>query len=111
MQAEQALLWLNDLVGEQVDVHLIVTGSFGQSIVAQVRGELQHWTSDPELFPDDEGSYAGRYFVGDAELDVTDLDSFAEGPGFLNIHLTDGVRLMVMRAPPNFRPYQTPSTP
>lgn len=108
MQTEQALLWMNDLVGEQVDVHLVATGSFGQSIVTQVRGELQHWTSDAELFPeDDKGSYAGRYFVGDAELDLTDLDSFAEGPGFLNVHLAEGVRLTVLRAPSNFRPKES----
>jgi hypothetical protein len=105
MRTEQALLWLNNLVGEQVDVHLIATGRLGQSIVAQVRGELQHWTSDAELFPDaDEGGYAGRYFVGDAELDLTDLESFGEGSGVLNVHLAEGVRLMVLRAPSNFRP-------
>jgi hemolysin activation/secretion protein len=105
MRTEEALLWLNDLVGEQVDVHLIATGRLGQSIITQVRGELQHWTSDPDLFPDDdEGGYAGRYLVGGVELDLTDLDSFGDGPGFLNVHLAEGVRLMVMRAPSTFQP-------
>ena len=105
MQTKQALLWLNDLVGEQVDVHLIATSRLGQSIIMQVRGELQHWTSDPDLFPDDdEGGYAGRYLVGDAELNLTDLDTFGDGRGFLNVQLAEGVRLMVMRAPPTFRP-------
>jgi hypothetical protein len=105
MQTEQVLLWLNDLVGEQVDVRLVAIGRLGESIITRVRGELQHWTSDPDMFSDDdEGGYAGRYFVGDAELDLTDLDTFGDGLGFLNVHLAEGVRLMVTRAPSTFRP-------
>jgi hypothetical protein len=105
MQTEQALLWLNDRVGEQMDVHVVVTGSFGQSVIMQVRGELQHWTSDADLFSDDDkGQYAGRYFVGDSELDLTDLESFTEGPGFLDVSLAQGVRLTLLRTPPNFQP-------
>jgi hypothetical protein len=107
VSTEEALLWLNDLIGQSVDALFV---GADQTVVARLRGELQHWTvdeADEDLADEDVPDSAGRYSVGNAELDLTHLSSLGEakkGSDFLSVALADSVELLITRTPTGVEP-------
>ncbi len=86
---EELLAWLDDGVGEHVNVMLLRDAPPGDdaaaALVVAYEGELRHWTADrpPGLTTQPPAEVRGRYLVGTMVPDVTNvgLSSFAPVKG------------------------------
>jgi len=97
---DEALLWLNDRLGEPVRVAVeIARGDWNSEVVAG-EGNLAHWSENHRnslrpLSPD----LAGWYVVGDTHFDLTHLDRSAirlHGEDETSIELGEDVSLRII---------------
>lgn len=78
MTQTEALMWLNDCVGNSVVATLNVDRGEWSASLLEVRGVLRH--AEPGLTPEHGDELAGVYSVGDlGSLDLTDVPDDAFG--------------------------------
>jgi hypothetical protein len=104
---DDALLWLNDRLGKSVAVSIeIERGDFDLAVL-YADGELHHWTETQqprerigELAAGNilEADNIGRYYVGEAVLDLTDVralevSAWPSDPGHLTVRIDENTKL------------------
>jgi hypothetical protein len=97
---DELLLWLNDRLGKSVHVAVeLERGDLTVSIL-EAEGDLQHWSerADSRSLSVPRDDLTGRYAVGDASFDLTNLghlDAVLQGDE-LAIALSDDVTLSIV---------------
>lgn len=77
LDRDEALMMLNDRVGQEVEVSVTVDVGIVSTTVMSATGKLRHWQADPGTqqtwagLPREDN--VGLYDVGDASFDITGL--------------------------------------
>jgi hypothetical protein len=102
MTLDEALLWLNDRLGESVNVAVELDRGHVGAVVVEGEGTLEHWSEpvDPRTLAVPRDDLVGWYRAGETRFDLTDLaqariELFADLDA-LRIELADGVALRVL---------------
>jgi hypothetical protein len=78
MRRDEVLVWLNDRVDQSVHVWVELEHDGYGAIVLEAEGRLRHWResdADAEVWANrPRPDVIGRYGVGEARVDLTDLD-------------------------------------
>jgi hypothetical protein len=108
LSREELLWWLNDRVGEQLSVCVVVDG--GSAFVLSGHGKLSHWSQaapDWASAGERRDDIAGLYKIGDWSIDVTELDErcaaaltpLGDGAVRVEVLLAEEVSIEITRPP------------